>query len=309
MSATDETNTRVSLARPPLSVVDVGECFRASPPVTLPRRRSAPPRRPARLLPPASSRQFFPPSVSTTPLRDRVWIPAVLVAVIMMGAIGSSVHTDLTANLQPNHEPIAHVDTRIETGATAPQPSRVAQENTRPDLADASDRASALHSIAVPPLAATPPDVAQLPVAPPTPEVAPPTPFASPVVIDRAAGPTKHAAAAILAPPPAIDQPFAPLVFDNLAHVAASTSIPRSPSPPAATESRRAPSESAGSPPPRIASAAMSTSFPKKNPKGRVGKQRASLKRATVAEVDIDPDAPPRTWDGIARLQLLRTAP
>ena len=227
----------------------------------------------------------------------------------MMGAVGFSLHTDWTANLEASREPIVLADARIETSAAAPQPSWVAQENTRPDHASASDHAPARLPIAVAPLTAAPSDAARLTVAPPTPEAAPPTPLAPPVVIERAAGPTKHAAAAILAPPPVIDQPFAPLVFDNLAHAATSTSIPRAPIAPSATDTRRTPVVSAVAPPRRTTNAALASSSAKKNPKGRLGNQRAPLKRETVAGSDIDPDAPPRTWDGIARLQLIRTAP
>ena len=302
MSATDETNAREPLSRPPLTVAEAGERFRASPPVILPRRRSTPLRRPARLLPPASSRRSLSPSATSPSWTDRVWIPAVLASAIMMGAIGVSVHTDLTAKLEASSEPIALVDTRIETSATPPQPSKVAQANTRLDQANPSDLASTIHPIAVAPMTAAPSDVGSF-------SVAPPPPLDPPSVVERAAGSAKTAAATILAPPSVIDQPYTPLVIDNLAHAAAPTSNPRVPITPPTTNTPHTSVENAVATPPRTASAAMATSSAKPTPKGRLGKQRASAKSATVAKSDIDPDAPPRTWDGIARLQLIRSAP
>lgn len=227
----------------------------------------------------------------------------------MMGAIGFSVHTDLTTNLEANLEPIVLVDSRIETSATAPQPSRVVRADARPDHAGVGDPPPTTPEIVVALMAAPPSSGGGLPVAPPAPEAAPATPLGSQPGLERATPPVTTAAATIVAPPPAIDQPFTSLVIDNLAHLADSTSSPRRPSAPFAMESRRSPGESFVPPPPRTGSAALAISNTKPNPKGRLGKQRASVKRAPVAEPDIDPDAPPRTWDGIARLQLIRTAP
>lgn len=227
----------------------------------------------------------------------------------MMGAIGSSLHTDMSASLQANHEPIVLVDSRIETSATAPQPSRVARADVRHDHAGVGDPPPTPPAIVVAPMAAPPSSGGGLPVAPPASEAAPATPLGSQPGLERSAAPVTTAAATIVAPPPAIDQSFTSLVIDNLAHLADSTSSPRRPSAPFAMEPRRTPAESFVPPPPRTGSAALAISNAKPNPKGRLGKQRASVKQAPVAEPDIDPDAPPRTWDGIARLQLNRTAP